>query len=151
MLTLSEGCSRLWLLHSQKTWHFKFSLSSGSHSFVLNSMLVCLAWQWKSVHLFPEKPSGGSLSRWMKTFSVLLEQSEHKNFWSLPDNLSNPTIGSHSAWDESDLWWQIKALFALVWLLISFWKTRGMFNSFAYQTEYEAALQVPYWFRFKGL
>lgn len=79
-----------------------------SHSFVLNSVLACLALQWKSVHLFPKKHSGGSPSRRMKTFSVLLEQSKHKNLWSLPDNLSNPTVGSHSAWDESDLWWQKK-------------------------------------------
>lgn len=133
MLTLSEGCSRLWLVQSEKTFHLKINLSSVSHSFVLNSVLVGLAWQCKLIHLFTKKHSGGFPSRWTKN-PVLLEQSEYENFWSLPDNLCNPSFESHSAWDESVLWWRIKALSALVGLMISFSISRGIFNSFTYQT-----------------
>lgn len=119
MLTLSEGCSKLWLVQSEKTFHLKINLSLVSHSFVLNSVLVGLAWQCKLIHLFTKKHSGGFPSRWTKN-PVLLEQSEYENFWSLPDNLCNPSFESHSAWDESVLWWRIKALSALVGLMISF-------------------------------
>lgn len=134
MLILIEGCSRLWIVQSEKTFHLKINLASMSHSFVLNSMLVYLAWQCKLFHLFTKKHSGGFPSRRTKNFPVSLEQSKYKNFRSLPDNLCKPSFESHSAWDESVLWWQIKALSALVGLMISFSISRGMFNSFAYQT-----------------